>query len=214
MMALVNANYEFIMVEAGTNGRVSDGGVFSQTKFKERLLDEELNLPDHEKLPMSEEALPFVIVADDAFPLMENLLKPYSHLSASNEQRIFNYRLSRARRIVENVFGILASRFRILLNTINLSPEKATTIVLSCCYLHNFLKKRNPNNYLKNSVDVENVCTGDISNAPWHNDIQLQHLQPLKGRNSTVNCKEIRNKFCNYFNTVGAVPWQNQVLHN
>lgn len=38
-MAIVNANYEFIMVDVGANGRVSDGGVFSNTKFYELLVE-------------------------------------------------------------------------------------------------------------------------------------------------------------------------------
>ena len=51
--------------------------------------------------------LPYVIVADDAFPLKPHLMIPYSFLSLSKENRVFNYRLSRARRISENAFGIL-----------------------------------------------------------------------------------------------------------
>nr|CAI5843193.1 unnamed protein product [Callosobruchus analis] len=40
-------------------------------------------------------------------------MKPYQQKGISHEEKIFNYRLCRARRVVENVFGILASRFRI-----------------------------------------------------------------------------------------------------
>lgn len=69
-------------------------------------------------------------------------MKPFSRKNLNEEQAIFNYRLSRAHRIVENAFGILASRFRILLREINLSPEKATLIVQECTHLHNFLRMK------------------------------------------------------------------------
>uniref|UniRef100_A0A1X7U089 DDE Tnp4 domain-containing protein n=1 Tax=Amphimedon queenslandica TaxID=400682 RepID=A0A1X7U089_AMPQE len=50
----------------------------------------------------------------------------------------YNYRLSRARRVVENAFGILGNRFRVLITPGALVPEKAEVIVLARCTLHNF----------------------------------------------------------------------------
>ncbi|KAJ8874497.1 hypothetical protein PR048_025357 [Dryococelus australis] len=51
--------------------------------------------------------MPYGIVADDAFPLSPNIMKPFSQRWLSHERRVFNYRLSWARRIVENIFGNL-----------------------------------------------------------------------------------------------------------
>jgi hypothetical protein len=70
-------------------------------------------------------------------------MKPYTGQKpgSSSPERIFNYRLSRARRIIENVFAILSSKFRVLLKTIALHPDKVESVVLSCIYLHNFLRR-------------------------------------------------------------------------
>ncbi|XP_049316669.1 uncharacterized protein LOC125779377 [Bactrocera dorsalis] len=198
LMAIVSANYEFLAVEVGMNGRASDSGIFGQSKFKYKYDEGLLNLPQPEKLPLSDDILPYVLVGDDAFPLLENLMKPYSRRNLNVEEQIFNYRLSRARRVVENSFGILANRFRILHTTMNLDPEKSAKITLACCYLHNFLIKTNSSVYLRN--DVNNDC------------VHLVDMQPTNYGNITQNSANIRNKFCNYFNTVGAVEWQNKFL--
>jgi len=54
-----------------------------------------------------------IIIGDDAFPLINTVLKRYSKVNLTLKQKIFNYRFSRARRVSENAFGILAQRFRV-----------------------------------------------------------------------------------------------------
>ena len=110
-----------------------------------------------------------MIVADDAFPLKEYILKPYSQVGLTREKRIFNYRLSCARRIVENGFGILANRFRIFMTPIALAPEKVETIVMACCSLHKILRSRcgacsiyTP----QGSLDTEDLVRGDKIRIP------------------------------------------------
>ena len=63
----------------------------------------------HKTIPV-----PYALVADDAFPLTRHTMKPYAtDLNKGSPKRVFNYRLSRARRIVENAFWLLVSLFRI-----------------------------------------------------------------------------------------------------
>lgn len=133
LLALVNANYEFLIVDVGLNGRISDGEVLGHSDFGKMMENQSLNIPEPQQVRRSNKILPYVFVADDAFAMNQNLLKPYSRVgnNLTEEQRIFNYRLSLARRIVENAFGILVSRFGVLQKDIILSPEKAQTIVLA-----------------------------------------------------------------------------------
>ena len=62
-----------------------------------------MNVPLPVPLPGCIHPVSFSSVGDDAFPLHNNLMKPYPLRNLSSDQRIFNYRLSRARRVVENV---------------------------------------------------------------------------------------------------------------
>lgn len=215
LMALVNANYEFLMVDVGINGRISDGGVIRYTSFGQKLYEQSLQIPEPEKINKSDKVLPYVMVADDAFAMSENLLKPYSHTGCNftKDQRIFNYRLSRARRIVENVFGILSSRFGVFQRDILLHPEKVESIVLACCYLHNFLRSKSPNTYTsQGSFDIENHETGDIYNGSWRNSAKQLCLKNSNNKNTTDKIKSIRDAYSEYFNNEGAVPWQNKFV--
>ncbi|XP_050310641.1 putative nuclease HARBI1 [Anthonomus grandis grandis] len=112
LMAIVNANYEFILVDIGTNGRVSVGEVIESTRFYEKLKTNALKIPSPIKSFNNSEELPFVFIGDEAFALLPNFMKPFNIKVLDNEKKVFNYRLSRARNVVENAFGILASRFR------------------------------------------------------------------------------------------------------
>ncbi|XP_056464817.1 uncharacterized protein LOC130404196 [Gadus chalcogrammus] len=139
-MALMDSNYRFLYVDVGCNGRVSDGGVFRGCSLQQSLEQKTANIPDPAPLSGPELLSPYTIVADEAFPLKEYILKPYSSRGLTQEQRIFNYRLSRARRVVENAFGILANHWRVFTTKIHLQPETVDKIVLACTVLHNVLR--------------------------------------------------------------------------
>jgi len=55
------------------------------------------------------------------------------------EQADYNYRLLRARRVVENAVGILTQKFRLFCGRIQLSPENTEKVVLAACVLHSYL---------------------------------------------------------------------------
>jgi hypothetical protein len=110
------------------------------TEFGHALYNKKLNLPSPRKLPQSNRVAPFVFVADAAFAQHENLMKPYPQLGLTTAEEIYNARVSRARNVVEDTFGILTSRFEIFQRPIHLVPEKCTTVVMAACYLHNFLR--------------------------------------------------------------------------
>ena len=99
------------------------------------------NIPPPTVIPGSNIKLPYVIVGDEAFPLKPYLMRPYPAKQLTDSSRIFNYRLSSARKVAENGFGILVQRFRIFLRVIQLQPQNVDFVILTACTLHNFIKK-------------------------------------------------------------------------
>ena len=114
LLAVCNGNYQFTMLDIGESGRQSDGGVFAKSNIGICIKNQSLDFPEPEKLRHCDAVLPYVFIGDDAFPMGPNLMKPYPRHNLDDQSKIIaNYRLSRARRIIENSFGILAARFRI-----------------------------------------------------------------------------------------------------
>lgn len=95
-----------------------------------------INLPSDRCLPDTNETIPFHFIGDEAFPLNEQMMRPFPGRTLTNDRRIFNYRLSRARRCIENAFGILVNRFRIFRRSINAHPKCVEQIVLGNKFLN------------------------------------------------------------------------------
>ena len=211
-MALVNANYEFLHVNVGTNGRVSDGGVFENSFFCEKLLNDKLKLP---KTQRTKNGMNFVFVGDDAFPLHKHLMKPFPQKKLTREQTIFNYRLSRARRIFENAFGIFSARFRIFHTEINLKPENIDKVILASCVLHNFLRKKCANSYAPPKlIGNENIETAEVILGEWRNSSSaFGELQKTNYNNSADCAKATRIEYMKYFNGPGKVSWQDKMIN-
>ena len=109
----------------------------SECQLKQSILDETIGFPD--PLPRDDKDTPYFIVADHAFSLRTWLTKPVSGRNLNNEEHIFNYKLSRARRVEENGFGIPADHFRCLLTTITQELHNVTSVVLACVTLHHII---------------------------------------------------------------------------
>jgi hypothetical protein len=139
--------------------------------------------------------MPYVMVADEAFPLKPYLMRSFSKVTLGGNEgnTIFNYRLSRARQVVENAFGILSNRRRVFQKNIQIQPKSVDNIVLATCSLHNMLCQ---------SHDFQ---LHEINNC--ESTEVFENMEQLRG-NSTQKSFEIRDKFKDFFSSVGAVPWR------
>lgn len=196
LLALVDADCKFISIDVGSYGRNSDGGIFSNSDMGKKFNNKTFNVPQPAPLMEDGEPQPYIVVGDEAFPLKPYLLCPYSrsHLGDNEPNKIFNYRLSRARRVVENAFGILAARWRCFRRYLEVQPEFVDKIVLASCCLHNMLCS-------------DNTFESDIES------LQLPEAALLRldliNRNSTREAFQVRENFKEYFNSdAGSVVWQ------
>lgn len=126
-------------MDIGGSGSESDSRIFATSPFGRQLLDGTLPIPRPSQLPNSETIVPYYIVGDAAFPLKPNLMRPFPGEDLLVEQGIFNYRLSRGRRVVENAFGIMARKWRIFHVPMNADLKLIDSIIKAACVLHNYL---------------------------------------------------------------------------
>lgn len=208
-MAVVNHQYEFIMVDIGAPGRQSDGGVFRNSLIGRKLMDKSLNIPPLQEISEGRPLLPFVFVGDEAFPLLENLMRPYpGKVDYDLEKRIYNYRHSRARRVSENAFGIWVARWRIFSRPIIAKVENIDNIIKASVCLHNFLIKYNKTHYVNSTladIDRDNTLLPENWGASTSLLTNIRHV----GTNSyPKSASTIRDEFKKYFNEEGAIPWQ------
>lgn len=194
LMAVVDSNYYFRYIDVGSFGHEGDSNILKTTKLGKQIYQQALNLPQPVPLPndLSGQPMPYVFVADEAFAMCENVMRPYPARKLTWQQRVFNYRLSRARRYVECGFGILANKWRILHRPIDVSIDMADIIIQACCVLHNFVRHRDGYNF------------EDTLSCP------LESIPAIGTRGNNIGV-ETRDSFKSYFcSPAGSVPWQNR----
>ena len=190
LLAVCDAQYQFTMVDIGEAGRSSDGGIFANSCLGNAIINQTMGMPQSDNINGSTKKIPFVFVADDAFALKTNIMKPYPKEMTHKKERIFNYRLSRARHVIENVFGIMASRFRILRRPIIADVDTTLQITKSVVALHNYLMQQmqseSPNSYCPNGY-VDSDSPQGMSDGRWreiaHDDQGLQSIRQLGSNN-------------------------------
>lgn len=185
LLALVDASYRFIYADIGSYGRQSDGGIYANSSLGRALCHPHvLNIPKDRLLESAENLgpMPFVVIGDEAFPLQKHVMRPFPGKMANGGQQTYNYRHSRARRIVENAFGMLTSRWRVYHTKMAVLPDRVNTIVKATIILHNFLQNE--------SVHVTSEATEEGNSDV----VGLKRLSRL-GTRGTDDAIEIRNKF-------------------
>lgn len=214
LMACCDANYCFTFVDIGSYGRDNDASIFNETSLY-RYFENKIN-----KIPSPQiidgYRLPYVLISDEIFPLKPWLMKPFPGRGLSEAEAVYNYRLSRARRTIENAFGVLSAQWRIFRRPIRANPDTVDSIVKATVCLHNYLRTTDNAHYIPQGF-VDSEChSGEIRPGDWRSSIELagenNALQPIRrvGSNTySQSAKETRELFKEYFNnSIGALTWQ------
>jgi hypothetical protein len=142
-MAIVGPDYKFLCVDIGRYGKNSDGGIFQDSRMGRRFETGTFNSPNpqEKQLPGQNQPTPHVLIGDEAFALKPYLMRLFSYRQAKQDRRKekYNYRLCRARRVVENDWHS-SSEMETILQTARSERRDCKKIVKATCVLHNYFR--------------------------------------------------------------------------
>ena len=136
--AVVGANLMFLHRATGCSGSLHDTRIRRLSNLYTRAEREEI-LKTPSKIIDGFSVRP-LLLSDNAYPTTLWQVKPFSFtLNLTEREKLFNNHLSLARVIVEQAFGVLRDRFRILLKRMDIGLIKT---IITCFVLHNICQLR------------------------------------------------------------------------
>lgn len=189
LLSVTDADYKYVFVEVGGYGKDSDGGIFGNSKLMKFLSSKYIDLPKPSVIPETNIKVPYVLIGDEGFPLRTYLMRPFPRrqLVAGGEKDVFNYRLARARMVVECSYGSINSKFHVLSVPIETKVQNAVVIVKAITLLHNIIRER------EGFTDDEEISFQEMAG-------HLTSVNQSKENNSaSIQAKSIRKKFSAYF---------------
>ena len=185
LMAIVDAKYRFVWGSCGFPGNSHDSVILQSTSLwadiKGGLL---LNFSQFEQGIY----VPPLLLADSAFPMEAWLMKPYSNAILTKEQRYFNYRLSRARIVVEGAYEQLKGRWRFLLRKSESNHFEVKMATLACMVLHNVCLEQGDTLPAKLDLTIDTL-TNEKRDRTTIRDVLLMKS---RGKSVNPNSKQVR----------------------
>ena len=216
LLAVCDASYNFTLIDIGQYGSNNDSGVLARSEIGQRFASGSMHLPAPATLEgCCYDPLPYYLLGDEIFPLKTYLMRPYPGKKLQENQAVYNYRHSRARRVIENTFGILVSRWRIFNTPINATVENTEKYVKAAIVLHNYLRQTENAAYCPAGFIDSERSTGDINVGNWRNainvnqQVMIQDLPPVRGSRYRKDAVEMRDALKGYVNSEeGELSWQ------
>ncbi|KAM7308472.1 protein ANTAGONIST OF LIKE HETEROCHROMATIN PROTEIN 1 [Ixodes scapularis] len=155
--------YLFRYISVGSPGKCHDAYVYGRSPLGRLLKDYQVAVPRS----IGGAEIPPIVLCDQAFPLTRSLMKPFPHsLDHPQDEGDYNYALSKARRVVENAFGRLKARFRIVLKRKEVRVDNVNAVVRAHCILHNVCETLNDGADKQWTQDARKVEVDDKLEQP------------------------------------------------
>lgn len=183
IQAVADLNYLFTDIYVGWAGSVHDARVFAHSTLYEKATEGRL-LPSR-TVNICNVDVPLFLLGDSAYPLQTWLMKPFPESSTNTHQKLYNYRTSRARIVIENAFGRLKGRWRRLMKKNDMNIDNVPHIIAACCVLHNICEVHGE------SFD-STWAMEDENNLP-------QPVAPATADGIQNHAKQIRDALLQYF---------------
>lgn len=183
-------------------GSLNDAGVFYNSDIRQAIVNGILNFP--RRIIEGTGISRLFFLGDAGFGLEDYLLVPFSRMrNLLPEMRLFNYRQSRARRIIECAFGLLKIKWKAFEKPLGFSVPHSEIVIMSVLCLHNYLITIEMNEPVENQRYLMNPEDIDIQEDPL--EVPVQNMNNMTG-------EALRNAFTAYFQGAGAVQWQYERL--
>ena len=121
--------------------------------------------------------------------------------NACEEERIYNYRHSRARQCIEKAFGIITAHWRIFHKPISATMENVENYALACLALHNYLRLTDNAYYIPSGFVDSEGKDGNFLPGEWRlpkenglSNNALVDLPRVRGSQSRHDPLETRNE--------------------
>ncbi|KAB0800839.1 hypothetical protein PPYR_06578 [Photinus pyralis] len=191
LLAACDSQYKFLYINVGAPGKSSDSTIFKNSKLYSQLKSGQIKMPPPRTISESRPTtVPYFLIGDEGFGLCDFLIRPFAGKYLPIGKKIFNYRLTRARRYIECTFGILSNKWRIFHRPLNVDEDLTDSIVKTCC-LHNFVRERD-GYQLEDTITVEGL---------------VDNMAPDNSQPGNAD-KSVPTVLTDYFLNEGQLQWQ------
>lgn len=155
LQAVVDSKLRFLDIFVGYPGRCHHSTVWQSSPLRRAITNGLIMFPDECHL-----------LGDITYPLEKFLMVPYrDNGSLTSAQNRYNMILRSTREFIEQAFGILKNKFKILSFLEVCSVELAKQIIMSCFVLYNFILDHEGVPALSNIDPVDEAVT-NLTNLP------------------------------------------------